>query len=110
MLRALFSTDLDRLIEAKGSNPFDLLTSETLRDLPFAAKFRALTHCVLAMIGARRKEKRIEMDLLSTLMEVRDKDTGEAMPDRALLDELMTLIVAGHETTASALNWTWYLL
>ena len=32
------------------------------------------------------------------------------MPDRQLLDEIMTLIVAGHETTASALNWTWYLL
>lgn len=110
VLRALFSTDLDRLIASKGSNPFELLTSETRRDLPFAAKFRALTHCVLAMIDARRKEQRTEMDLLATLMEVRDKDSGDAMPDRALLDELMTLIVAGHETTASALNWTWYLL
>lgn len=110
VLRALFSTDLDRLIDAKGGNPFDLLTSDTRRDLPFAAKFRALTHCVLAIIAARRREQRTEMDLLSTLMEVRDKDSGEAMPDRALLDELMTLIVAGHETTASALNWTWYLL
>ena len=110
VLRALFGTDLDRLIDANGSNPFDLLTSETRRDLPFAAKFRAMTRHVLDMIAARRKEQRIEMDLLSTLMEVRDRDSGEAMPDRALLDELMTLIVAGHETTASALNWTWYLL
>ncbi len=110
VLRALFGTDLDRLIDAQGGNPFDLLTSETRRDLPFAAKFRALTHHVLTMIAARRQEQRIEMDLLSTLMEVRDRDSGDAMPDRALLDELMTLIVAGHETTASALNWTWYLL
>lgn len=110
VLRALFGPDLDRLIAAQGSNPFDLLTSETRRDLPFAAKFRALTHHVRDMIAARRQEQRIEMDLLSTLMEVRDRDSGEAMPDRALLDELMTLIVAGHETTASALNWTWYLL
>ncbi len=110
VLRALFGNDLDRLIEAQGGNPFDLLTSETRRDLPFAAKFRAMTRHVLDMIAARRKEQRIEMDLLSTLMEVRDRDSGEAMPDRALLDELMTLIVAGHETTASALNWTWYLL
>jgi cytochrome P450 len=44
------------------------------------------------------------------MMEARDKDSGEPMPDRALLDEVMTLIVAGHETTASTLNWTWYLL
>ena len=110
VLRALFGTDLDRLIDAKGGNPFELLTSETRRDLAFAAKYRALTHDVLAIIAARRKEQRIETDLLSMLMEVRDRDSGEAMPDRALLDELMTLIVAGHETTAGTLNWTWYLL
>ncbi len=110
VLQALFSTDLDRLIEAEGGSPFDLLTRETRRDLPFAAKFRALTRHVLAMIDARRKEQRVEMDLLSMLMEARDKDSGEAMPPRALLDEVMTLIVAGHETTASTLNWTWYLL
>lgn len=110
VLQALFSTDLDRLVGSTGSNPFDLLTNETRRDLPFAAKFRSLTRLVLAMIEARRKEGRIETDLLSLLMEARDKDSGEAMPDRALLDEVMTLIVAGHETTASTLNWAWYLL
>jgi len=110
VLRALFSGDLDRMANADGSSPFDLLTRETRRDLPFAAKFRALTHLVRGVIEARRAERRIEMDLLSTLMEARDRDSGEAMPERALLDEIMTLIVAGHETTASALNWTWYLL
>ncbi|MFM9917697.1 MAG: cytochrome P450 [Rhizobacter sp.] len=110
VLRALFSVDLDRLISAEGSSPFDLLTRDTRRDLPFAAKFRALTRHVLGMIDVRRRERRVEMDLLSMLMEARDRDTGEAMPDRALLDEIMTLIVAGHETTASTLNWTWYLL
>jgi cytochrome P450 len=110
VLRALFSADFDRLVDADGASPFDLLTRETRRDLPFAAKFRALTHWVREMIDARRAERRIEMDILSTLMEARDRDTGEAMPERALLDEIMTLIVAGHETTASALNWTWYLL
>lgn len=110
VLQALFSADLDGLANADGSSPFDLLTRETRRDLPFAAKFRALTHLVRRVITARRAERRIEMDLLSTLMEARDRDSGEAMPERALLDEIMTLIVAGHETTASALNWTWYLL
>ena len=44
------------------------------------------------------------------LMAARDKETGEPMTERELIDEVMTLIVAGHETTASALNWTWYLL
>jgi cytochrome P450 len=110
VLRALFSTDLVRLIDTEGSSPFDLLTRETRRDLAFAAKFRALTHFVRAMVESRRAEQRTEMDLLSMLMQARDKDSGEPMPDRALLDEVMTLIVAGHETTASTLNWTWYLL
>jgi cytochrome P450 len=44
------------------------------------------------------------------LMAARDRDTGEGMPDRQLVNETMTLIVAGHETTASTLNWVWYLL
>jgi cytochrome P450 len=43
-------------------------------------------------------------------MAARDRKSGEPMPDKQLLDEVMTLIVAGHETTASALNWMWYLL
>ena len=77
VLGALFSTDFDRLVDADGSSPFDLLTRETRRDLPFAAKFRALTRHVMAMIEARRTEGRIEMDLLSMLMEARDKDSGE---------------------------------
>lgn len=110
VLRALFSTDLDRLVEAEGESPFDLLTRETRRDLAFAARFRALTRFVREMIETRRREQRVEPDFLSMMMQARDKETGEAMPDRALLDEAMTLIVAGHETTASTLNWTWYLL
>jgi cytochrome P450 len=44
------------------------------------------------------------------LMNARDKETGDPMSDRQLIDEVMTLVVAGHETTASGLNWTWYLL
>lgn len=110
VLRALFSQDFDRLIQAEGASPFDLLTQESRRDLQFAARFRALTRHVRAIIESRRQENRVESDWLSMLMEARDKDSGEPMPDRALLDEVMTLIVAGHETTASTLNWTWYLL
>jgi enediyne biosynthesis protein E7 len=43
-------------------------------------------------------------------MSARDKETGDPMGDRELIDEIMTLVVAGHETTASGLNWTWYLI
>ncbi|ABM43202.1 cytochrome P450 [Acidovorax sp. JS42] len=110
VLRALFSADFDRLVETEGGSPFDLLTEESRRDLQFAARFRGLARFVRAIIETRRLEARVESDWLSMLMQARDKASGEPMPDRALLDEVMTLIVAGHETTASTLNWTWYLL
>jgi cytochrome P450 len=48
-------------------------------------------------------------DLLSALMQVRDED-GRPMGERQLRDETITMLLAGHETTALALTWTWYLL
>jgi cytochrome P450 len=44
------------------------------------------------------------------LMQARDPQSGQLMQDRQLIDEILTLIVAGHETTASTLNWAWYLI
>lgn len=48
-------------------------------------------------------------DLLSMLLNARDEE-GDPMPEDQLLDECVTLFVAGHETTAAALTWAWYLL
>ncbi len=110
ILRALFSHDLDHLIEQQGENPFALLVDDVTRDLKLAMRFRALTRHVAAVMEQRRRESRIEHDFLSLLMETRDKVTGQPMTDKALIDEVMTIIVAGHETTAGTLNWAWYLL
>ena len=49
-------------------------------------------------------------DLLTILMLARDAETGEGMSDAQLRDEVMTLLIAGHETTANALSWLWVLL
>lgn len=49
-------------------------------------------------------------DLLSMLLQVRDDADGSQMSDRQLRDELATLMLAGHETTANTLSWTWMLL
>ena len=49
-------------------------------------------------------------DLLAMLLAARDPDTGEAMTDRQLRDEILTLLVAGYETTSNTLTWTWSLL
>jgi len=62
----------------------------------------------------RRREKETENesdsgDLLSMLMQARDEDGGR-MTDKQLRDEVMTFLLAGHETTALTLSWTWHLL
>jgi cytochrome P450 len=110
VLRSILSTDLARLADHAGGNPFEVVTREPERNLKFAYKFRSLTKLVAELIARRRAEGRDEFDFLGMLMNARDKETGEPMSERALIDEVLTLVVAGHETTAAGLNWTWYLL
>jgi cytochrome P450 len=69
-----------------------------------------LDSIIYGFIDARRKaEKPDGDDLLSMLLEARDED-GSAMTNEQLRDECMTLFLAGHETTAINLSWTWLLL
>jgi cytochrome P450 len=110
VLRSIFGRDLDRFTQELGANPFELVTKEQSRDLQFAYKFRSLTKHVAQLIARRRAEPEEHFDYVAMLMSARDKETGAPMGERELIDEVMTLIVAGHETTASGLNWTWYLL
>ncbi len=60
-------------------------------------------------IDERRQSSEDKGDLLSMLLQARDDD-GSGMDDKQLHDELMTIFLAGHETTAMNLTWTWYLL
>jgi len=110
VLQALFSEDLSRLQQERGYNPFQLVSTDSTRDLRFAMKFRALGKLVQEVMDIRRHENRFPTDLLSHCMLARDKTSGTPMPDKLLIDEILTLIVAGHETTAASLNWVWYLL
>jgi len=110
VLLSIFGTDLERLSKEMGGNPFDIVTKEPARDLKFAYKFRQLSKLVGTLATRRRAEQTEHFDFLQMLMDARDKETGNPMTERELIDEAMTLIVAGHETTASGLNWTWYLL
>src|SRR2546430_4536536 len=65
---------------------------------------------VTGIIQARRASRERKPDLLQLLLDARDPDTGEEMDERQLRDEVMTIFLAGHETSASALTWSWYLL
>jgi cytochrome P450 len=62
------------------------------------------------IIDQRKRDFRDGGDLLSSMMLARDPDTGEGMSDEHLRNQIMTLMLAGYDTTASALTWTWYLL
>ena len=71
---------------------------------------RHLDAVVYRMIADRRRSPEGRGDLLSILLQAQDADDGSRMTDRQVRDEVMTLFLAGHETTAVALSWTWYLL
>jgi cytochrome P450 len=70
---------------------------------------RRLNRVIFSIIRARRESTEPANDLLQTLLNARD-ERGTRMDDLQLRDEIMTLFLAGHETTANALTWTWYLL
>jgi cytochrome P450 len=68
-------------------------------------------HAVVDRIIAQRQARsEWPEDLLSMLMSARDEETGERMKKDQLHDELITMIFAGYETTATALSWSWYFL
>ena len=111
ILHAIFSQDVERIIELNGGeNPFLFFASDATRDLSVVLKFRALTKLIGEIISIRRRDQIDRQDFLGMFMAARDKETGESMSDKALIDEVTTMIVAGHETAATTLNWTWYLL
>lgn len=108
VLKSIFGADYAQLV-AEGSNPFALLTEEPARDLRFAARFHRLKRVVEKIIEQRRAARDTAFDFLGHLLTARLRG-GEPMDRAALVDEVMTLIVAGHETTASALAFAWYLI
>ncbi len=71
----------------------------------FKQATKRLDELVYQIIRDRRQQTEQPDDLLAMLMEARDQDTGEGMNDEQLRNEIVTMIVAGHETTANALTW-----
>jgi len=109
ILRALFSDDYDQM-SSQGVNPFFVLAEHTERDLDLVVKFRGLAKNVKECMEDRLSNNRYPVDYLSMLMQMEDKNTHERMTEKEVVDEVMTLIVAAHETTAATINWIWYFL
>jgi cytochrome P450 len=86
---------------------------EKLRLPPMRRFYRArerLDATIYRLIAERRANKNDTGDLLSMLLAASDEDDGGVMTDKQVRDEALTLFVAGHETTAVAATWAWYLL
>ena len=110
ILISIFGDDYERRIVTEGENPFAFLSRDSKRDLEVVMKVRRLRDLLLSIIGERRsRQEDAGFDFLSMYLAARDKK-GQPFSDAELLDELMTLIVAGFETSANTLNWVWYLI
>lgn len=124
--KTLFGTDVDAEAEELGAALTQALEQFTILRVGFArvmeklplAGNRILTETrerldrtVYRMIDERRRSGTDAGDLLSMLLLATDTEgDGSGMSDLQLRDEAMTIFLAGHETTANALAWTWYLL
>jgi cytochrome P450 len=121
--RALFSVDIaqhaqvigaaltnmnEAMAQAGLSAIFPFLPSRSNRRTRSAR--RALDSVIWKIIAERRASANWPDDLLSLLLSARDQQTGQPLSDMQVRDEVATFLLAGHETTANALAWTWYLL
>jgi cytochrome P450 len=123
--KTLFNTDVDSKADEVGAALTEVMhtffltllpLSDFIERLPIPALRRAraarerLDALIYQLIADRRASGVDQGDLLSTLLAARDDDDSGGLSDRQIRDEAMTLLLAGHETTANALTWAWYLL
>ncbi len=123
--KTLFSSNVDDEADEIGASMTTIVEmfnylllpfSEWLQKLPlpqsrrFARARDTLDSVIYRIINERRADGEDKEDLLSMLLHAQDEDDGTTMTDEQVRDEALTLFLAGHETTANALTWTWYLL
>jgi cytochrome P450 len=110
ILISTFGKDSIPWLESEGDNPFAFLSRDSTRDLTVVMKVREVRQMLLQLIADRRaRDATQHYDFMSMYLAALDKN-GQAFSDAELLDELITLVVAGFETSANTLNWAWYLL
>jgi len=123
--KTLFDADVESQAATVGEALTGVMESFWMSLLPFADVIEKLPvprlrrarmsrarldAIIYRMIADRRASGRDHGDLLSMLLTAQDEDDGGVMTDRQVRDEAMTIFLAGHETTANALTWTWFLL
>jgi cytochrome P450 len=125
--RAMFSSDSDEIVDAVESGVDQYQTSVRPRlldflhfpewftnlvtPLPTRGIFDEFDRKVDRLLTERGRAPDAEpKDLLARLLAARDNETGGGMTAKEVRDQVVTIFMAGHETTAQALSWTWYLL
>ena len=120
----LFGSDLERqagevaeILEVVNLYPLETRALMTLRswiptryNLKWRRAVKGLDRIVYGMIEARRRRGVGDDDILDRLIHALDEESGKGMDERQMRDEVVTLLLAGHETSANALAWTLYLL
>ncbi len=123
--KAMFSTDVGDAIDVV-SREFGIANEKIIRRITRPVKFPlwiptpgnirekkaydAIHRVVAGIIEKRRNSSERYDDLMAMLMEAKDEDTGEMMSDSQIKDEVVTIFLAGHETTAVALTWLFHCL
>lgn len=125
IVRALFSVELDgkldalsdavtTLIEDLGTITGTLFNVNQQISPARNAKFQNAMRCVdefaYGLIAERRSLSKMPRDLLTVLLQSKDTATGQPLDDKQLRDEVVTMLIAGHETTAITLGWALHLL
>lgn len=125
--RTMFGMSIDEeALEAASAFAYvlEFVSQQTVRiiDIPmfiptpsnrrFNKSMEILDEFIYGIIADRRQDPQAEArdDLLALLMRARDETTGQPMSDQQIRDEVITIFFAGHETTAQALTWTYFLL
>ena len=114
--RTLFGADVESETEKIRESLSEILDQFERSLLPIADRedfenaMKGLDNTVYQIIQQRRENNVHRDDLLSLLLQAEDAETGERMNDLQLRDEAMTIFLAGHETSANAMAWSWYLL
>ena len=125
--KAMFSSDSDEIVDAVegGVNQYQTLVRPSLLDLlhfpqwfarllaplPTDGLFDEFDRKVDLLLTERGRQPDAEpKDLLARLVAARDAETGGGMTAKEVRDQVVTIFMAGHETTSLALSWTWYLL
>lgn len=123
--RTMFSIDISDIISTTGpalrtvvdylyARVISILRLPINLPLPSHRRFHRSMHTldtiIYGLIDDRRREQEPKNDLLDMFLHARDEATGAGMSEKQIRDEVLTIFFAGHETTANALTWTWYLL